>query len=273
MELLFVYGLLRYGFSLHRYLSIDDFVGLGFVEGFELYDTGLYPVAVRGSGRVWGEVYRVDRRALNEIDRVEAGYVREAVKVSMAGCIEECGLLGPIDAWMYVYEDSTGEFKRVPSGDYTVYKGKEYIINYFAYGPSLDLARLESLNVKPLRSLPARLEGYMLVFNKRCAGGACANIELDARSTVYGALYTITSKHMKALDKHEGYPQHYWKITVRVTGLDDNEYYAMTYMANPSMKVSVGRPSKSHIYHIIAGLEQHGWKLEAVKLRKVFQEV
>jgi len=71
--LLFVYGTLRYGFELNHLLRNSPFIGLGYVEGFKMYDLGGYPGCVKGDGTIWGEVYQVSEELLRKLDEVE-GY-------------------------------------------------------------------------------------------------------------------------------------------------------------------------------------------------------
>lgn len=68
-----VYGSLRRGFSNHGYLSHHDaeFIGTGWINGFEMYSMIHYPMIVPGEGQVQVEVYRVSLATLARIDRLE----------------------------------------------------------------------------------------------------------------------------------------------------------------------------------------------------------
>ena len=84
-EKLFVYGTLRKGFPLHRYLSGQArFIGAGTIRGI-LYDLGEYPGVVHSeNGEVQGELYELETGAklLSKLDRVE-GFRPEDPKNSL----------------------------------------------------------------------------------------------------------------------------------------------------------------------------------------------
>lgn len=68
---LFVYGTLRRGLRLHRFLAGSRFVAEATLRG-RLYDVGTYPALVLDrEGQVWGEVWEVDATTLARLDRVE----------------------------------------------------------------------------------------------------------------------------------------------------------------------------------------------------------
>ena len=72
---------------------------------------------------------------------------------------------------------------------------------------------------------------------------------------VEGILYEISEKDIKELDKHEGYPSHYNKITVRVNLKDGKEVEAVTYVAQPD-KVRDGlKPCREYLNHLLKGCD------------------
>ena len=97
MELLFVYGTLKRGCGNHVYLEGSEYVGEGYAPGYTLR-VFYVPYAVRAppSCRVYGELYRVPRLVLEEVDDLEypAGYVRVRARVVLLGG-------GEAEAWMY----------------------------------------------------------------------------------------------------------------------------------------------------------------------------
>ena len=127
-ELIFVYGTLMRGFSLHRLLDRRArFVGTGTVEG-RLVSLGDYPGLASGpGGKVHGEIYQAvnPRELLPLLDDAE-GYdprnadaslfVRETAEVSMADGSRA-------SAWMYRYNGPLDDAEPVPSGDYRVHRG------------------------------------------------------------------------------------------------------------------------------------------------------
>jgi gamma-glutamylcyclotransferase (GGCT)/AIG2-like uncharacterized protein YtfP len=84
----FVYGSLKRGGRLHRYLERAEFLGAGATEpGWTLYNVGAFPAMVReeGTAGVIGEVFRVDEetlRRLDAVERVPALYRREPVRLA-----------------------------------------------------------------------------------------------------------------------------------------------------------------------------------------------
>ncbi len=87
--LVFVYGSLKRGFQnyyglLDGHIGTSEFLFEGKTKG-EMYDLGAFPaVNVNGEGEVHGEVFKVDRRVLRALDRLEgypSFYNRSKVKV------------------------------------------------------------------------------------------------------------------------------------------------------------------------------------------------
>ena len=270
-EALFVYGLLRYGFTMHRdYLSLARLLGVGYVEGFDVYDLGGYPGARMGRGRVWGEVYLVDEDQLRRLDSVETGYRRVKVNVILVPMPDMGG--GPsVDAWMYLWEGPVDHTKAIVSGDYSLHMNREPIVPYFSYGANVNP---EVISERVGRGCvaaaePAVLKGYRRVFNKPCASGFCANIVEDDDSVVKGVLYYIRRGCMEKLDRAEGHPKEYKRIVMAVhrvtTGL---KVYAAVYKAEA--RGSEGPPSCDYICGIVAGLRFHGLIDEAYSLSNRF---
>lgn len=119
---LFVYGSLRTGEYNNYILEGSKLVNAStYIPGFELISLGAFPAIVPAeNGRVIGEVWDVDERAFNSIERMEvgAGYKRVAVQP-----IDESDLvpIGYTDVEAYVYGTPARliDCPRVPSGDWT----------------------------------------------------------------------------------------------------------------------------------------------------------
>lgn len=86
----FVYGTLKAGYPLHRYMEDFPYLGRGVMADwrYELYDHGPFPVVMKGSGgkkpkdisNVLGEVYVVPTSAILDLDQVEGNnymYIRQ----------------------------------------------------------------------------------------------------------------------------------------------------------------------------------------------------
>ncbi|NPA16561.1 MAG: gamma-glutamylcyclotransferase [Aquificae bacterium] len=115
MEYLFVYGTLKRGGKLHRYMDGARFIGEGRIEGYRMYLVDWYPAVVRGYGNVYGEVYMVDRKLLRLIDGIEEEgvlYRREKVDVKMGDKTIKC--------WVYIYLGSVSGLEPVEDGTFPV---------------------------------------------------------------------------------------------------------------------------------------------------------
>ena len=69
-----VYGTLKKGGRLHRYMGTSKFLIDVAVTGFKMYDTGFgYPFIVEGAeeDKVWGEKYEIDDNTLKTLDMIE----------------------------------------------------------------------------------------------------------------------------------------------------------------------------------------------------------
>ena len=117
---IFVYGTLKEGGRLHRYLENSEKIFAGWSQpGHDMYDLGSYPgiVAAPGSGRrVYGEVYLVDGSTLRVLDRVEDVprlYQRRAIAIDSAEPV-----LSGVQAYFYVQDVSRARL--IESGFYPV---------------------------------------------------------------------------------------------------------------------------------------------------------
>lgn len=97
---MFVYGSLKRGFHNHHILALAAFMGDGTtLRRFDLWSLGAFPAATQpGQFRITGEVYRVGRDTLSELDLLEGEgvlYKRMPTDVRVAG-------VGLLRAWIYV---------------------------------------------------------------------------------------------------------------------------------------------------------------------------
>jgi gamma-glutamylcyclotransferase (GGCT)/AIG2-like uncharacterized protein YtfP len=108
-----VYGTLRKGFPLHYLLKKFNakFIGFGSTDPLFNCYYGVYPICKKGGKtRVFVEVYEVDEETLRAIDVIEAGYVREIVRVYVNS--------DAIDVYMYIYEEGN----EIPN-DFKLFEG------------------------------------------------------------------------------------------------------------------------------------------------------
>lgn len=71
---LFVYGTLKKGFKLHKFLEGSKYLGETVVRGFELLNLGAFPgmmVSEIPDNPVHGELYEVDAATLSLLDKIE----------------------------------------------------------------------------------------------------------------------------------------------------------------------------------------------------------
>jgi gamma-glutamylcyclotransferase (GGCT)/AIG2-like uncharacterized protein YtfP len=112
-RLLFTYGTLMRGYGLHAVLAPGARgVGEGTVRG-RLLDLGRYPGLVDGTGRVRGEVYRLDDpELLAMLDREEGyNFVRRRAIVTLA---DGRG----VRAWVYRYRGPRERATPIADGNY-----------------------------------------------------------------------------------------------------------------------------------------------------------
>ena len=67
----FVYGTLMKGETNHGFLRHSTFIGNAAVEGYEMYNVGLFPAIIPGDGLAVGEVYSVPVGDIPSIDSLE----------------------------------------------------------------------------------------------------------------------------------------------------------------------------------------------------------
>ena len=131
MNKVFVYGTLKRGGGLHHYLSGAEFVGAGFLAGFDMFNLGWFPGIVKRSesqdhelNPVMGEVFLVDDETLKLLDEVESApslYKREELCLTVI----EPGLVSTTHkCWTYIYNSRVHEVNRkydlIESGSFPV---------------------------------------------------------------------------------------------------------------------------------------------------------
>jgi gamma-glutamylaminecyclotransferase len=116
MPYVFVYGSLKQGFGNNRLMLGSDFIGEAITCGkYAMMDLGWFPMLRNDMGRnthVHGELYRVSRRVLRTLDRLEGhphgGYRRHRIHVMT----DE----GKVRAWVYMGHREMYTKNVVPSG-------------------------------------------------------------------------------------------------------------------------------------------------------------
>ena len=122
-EKIFVYGTLRKGFPLHKYLSDKaEFIGAGSIRGV-LYDLGDYPgVLPSNEGEVHGELYELENGSthLNVLDRVEGYDPTNPQKSLFVRSLADVSLPDKktTKAWVYFLPSKPPKGRLISSGDY-----------------------------------------------------------------------------------------------------------------------------------------------------------
>ena len=137
MTNVFVYGTLRDGGRLHRYMQGATFVGKARVEG-ELFSLGSFPGAEFGSSQTWveGEIYRVTPEILSRLDDLEgfhpdrtelSMYVRR--KVTPVLVLGKGRTVPGKDVWAYEYRTRGPKDRRptIKHGDWLMYLAEKGI--------------------------------------------------------------------------------------------------------------------------------------------------
>jgi len=132
-------------------------------------------------------------------------------------------------------------------------------IIYFAYGANLNRNGMDSRcpGNKPL--CHAVLNNYRLIFR------GVADIEDAVDNTVHGVLYEITPKHLKSLDRFEGYPRLYIRKTVPVIAGDGKEIEAVVYQMTDGHQYA--SPNFGYLNIILSGCRQ--WRLPQEYIRYI----
>ncbi|BBG22724.1 gamma-glutamylcyclotransferase [Sulfuracidifex tepidarius] len=254
---LFVYGTFRYGFELHHFLKDSRFVGLGHIEGYNMYDLGSYPGIVKGENSIWGEVYEVDEKLIKEFDIIEGYmgreddlYVRETTTVFF----DERRRFRLNDVYFYRYNMDINCRDLIESGNYSMWAGMPEIVNYFSYAENTNTKVIQGRGVnKILDEFPAVLNGYKMIFSVPCKYGFCANLVEDPEGKIYGYNVKTFLHELNSLDRAEQHMLKYKREIFEIRDMKGKLYYAMAYISDMKEEKN---PSKEYIEIIKEGLKR-----------------
>ncbi|MCX8166848.1 MAG: gamma-glutamylcyclotransferase [Candidatus Micrarchaeota archaeon] len=132
------------------------------------------------------------------------------------------------------------------------------MLKYFAYGSNLKLdhltKRIERQEIiKP--SFVAVLNDHKLIFPRysRLYNGGVASVKPSPNNVVCGAVFELTEKELKKLDRYEGFPSFYTRKKIRVMDLHGNYHDVITYIANEEGNY---QPSRLYLDIIIQGAKE-----------------
>ena len=79
-----------------------------------------------------------------------------------------------------------------------------------------------------------------------------ASIVPDENGLVEGILYIVTMSAIRSLDKYEGYPREYDRVTLTLSDFSEMEKEIYTYIAHPHKTREGLKPSRSYLEHLLA---------------------
>lgn len=127
---------------------------------------------------------------------------------------------------------------------------------YFAYGSNMNPQRVRDRGLAVLDSMPGRLPGMGLRFNKRSRHNpnwACANIIYAPGEAVEGVLYRLADHgQIRLMDPFEGAPRYYSRERFTVI-TSSGEQPAWTYVANPAVIDNRIRPLPWYLGQLLEG--------------------
>jgi gamma-glutamylcyclotransferase len=133
-------------------------------------------------------------------------------------------------------------------------------MDYFAYGSNLSREQMLKRCPEAKPKFSAILPNYKLIFSgwSREWHGGTAGIKPFRGEKVKGAVYDISEKDLKQLDRYEDYPNTYNHFNVMVFNEDGQATKAITYVKHRQSDES--KPSPEYLAIIRKGYKD--WELE-----------
>ena len=129
---------------------------------------------------------------------------------------------------------------------------------YFAYGSNLNRKQMNERCPDSKPMFVASLRNYKLVFVGwlRQWRGGVASIKSFRGEKVLGAVYELSERDLRQLDKYEGYPDNYTRINVTVIDEFDNQIEAVTYIKIRQLEET--QPSREYLSAMQQGYKDWG---------------
>jgi gamma-glutamylcyclotransferase (GGCT)/AIG2-like uncharacterized protein YtfP len=138
-------------------------------------------------------------------------------------------------------------------------------VDYFAYGSNMDVERLRDRCPSAVVRGIGSLAGYRLVFNIFSMGwkGGAANVVPDPASMVWGIAAAVSDEDLRALDRFEGHPDHYKRVSLPVM-LGSAASPMCTYVAPAEHEAVL--PSVAYMAVLIAAAVRHQFPTQYVTM-------
>jgi len=135
-------------------------------------------------------------------------------------------------------------------------------VYYFAYGCNLSKKQMKECCPDSKPMFVASLRNYKLVFVGwfRQWRGGVASIKPLRGEKVLGAVYEISERDLRQLDKYEGYPDNYTRVKVTVVDEFGNQIEAVTYVKIGQLEET--QPSREYLSAIQQGYKD--WEIISV---------
>lgn len=267
----FVYGTLLKGLERQPVLGDSKYLGPALVQA-ELFDLGCYPGVREGNGTVVGELYEVKMKTIERLDRIE-GYdarkvtdslfVRKQVEARKFADGER------VNAFCYFYNRSA-QTGIIAHGDYRRHMLEKQSSDQWllAYGSNLSRKRLSQRVGEAKDYKSGYIDGFRLVFNKKAFGKQTvfANIAyVGGGERCPAVAYRLSAEQIGDLDRIEGVPDHYLRISVLFCDRSGGKSICQVYIAHPDRLMWDQEPETDYIAHIRRGYEEHGFDKNYLK--------
>lgn len=138
---------------------------------------------------------------------------------------------------------------------------------YFAYGSNLHMEQMKGRCPESKPVTRVMLMDYKLTFRGNYRGTGVADVIPSKGDVVHGALYEISERDLRALDRYEGYPTLYDRHDVTVIDREGNLIESFLYRMNPQFVPAV--PSDYYFKVIVEGFMN--WDLSPIALEGLYE--
>ena len=203
----FVYGTLMKGETNHGFLRHSTFLGNAAIEGYEMYNVGLFPAIIPGDGLAIGEVYSVPVEDIPSIDSLEGEgslYEKKCERITLNG--------EATFAFLYVYLSDCSDLERIPAWkDYVWYVSYgsnmlyESFLRYIvggSYGTSAYREPCDDTSL-PVAVRTVEIPFDMYFGNLSSWGGGVSFLDTTRKGKALGVAYLITPEQFKHVSCEE----------------------------------------------------------------------